>query len=386
MYLKRTKVNLKFIFYFIVAIVFVKPRYLEEFNILDDILNSLRFLFSFFIISTYLKRGKISKIFTYFFIFNLILLISTVLNSKDILRAIMYLGINLSIVIMLEEKFKRNNLIAIDALYISYSIMILINFVCLLIYPDGLYTQAGDRGNFLNIDNLLGHILIITIMLSIINIHEKKYIKISYITIVISILTLIITWSVTGIVSIFILVLLFLLKSKFNFINKFLNPKNLLIFVLILFLLIFLNINNKFLGNIITNILKKDLTFSGRTYIWAQFFDDITDDKINFLLGNGIQERNTIYVYKFNSYTHLHNQFYNIMYEGGIVSLISILLIISLVTHRLGINNNNFISKVLTSTLIAFLIFMLMDINRDLEYFTILLVYAYYNNVNANDT
>ena len=31
--------------------------------------------------------------------------------------------------------------------------MIFINFVCLLIFHEGLYIQNGDRGNFLNIDN-----------------------------------------------------------------------------------------------------------------------------------------------------------------------------------------------------------------------------------------
>ena len=252
MYLKNLKINLKFIFYFIVAIVFVKPRYFEEFNILDNILNCLRFLFSFYIITTYLKKGKVSKIFIYFFLFNIFLLITTMFNSQDILRAIMYLGINMSIVVILEEKFRRNNIIPFEAFYISYCIMVILNFICLLLYPNGLYTQAGDRGNFFNIVNLLGHILIVSIMLSVINIHEKKYKKLAYITIFISLFTIIITWSVTGMISIIILLILFVLKSKFNFINIILNSKILIIVVLAVFLLISLNVNTEIFNSIIT--------------------------------------------------------------------------------------------------------------------------------------
>lgn len=377
---KFLKINFKYIFYMIIALVFVKPRYFEEFQILDILFNVFRIIFSCVILMEYLIKNKykVSKYFILWSIFYIILIGTTIWHRTDILRSIMFMLCGLSIISIIEMSIKDKNLYRIDAFYISYFIMVLINFICLVIFPKGLYVQAGDRGCFLNIDNLLGHILLLNIMLATINISNKRFSIISKLNVILCVLTIIITWSATAVVALLVFFILLLLKSS-KTLSKIINCNNLLIIYGVFFFILILNGNSSLFNTIITNVLKKDLTFSGRTFVWNEFFNYINNGYINIIIGNGIKVLNTIYVSHFGVNVHLHNQFYNVIYEGGLCALFIFVLIILNSTKKLErTKTNNKTISIITAALFSFLMFMTMEINRDLEYLIFVFTIAYY--------
>lgn len=375
--------SIKIIFYFLLSIIFVKPRAFEEIDLLDNILNLLRILCGCIVLYSFLRKCKykVSKFFLINVFFWGVLVFSTLVNKADVLRVIMYMIVNLSIIAIIEMSLKEENLYRLDIIFISYFVLILINFILLIIFPDGLYIQAGDRGNFLNIDNLLGHILILNIMLSLINIVEKRYMKISIINLIICILTVLITWSVTAVVSVGIFIVLMLFKKN-KFLTKIVNINVLLVMYCIFWVIVIFNGNSSFLGNFVTNVLKKDLTFSGRTYVWDEFFYYIKNNDIDLFFGNGVQSTNQIFVRHFKGFLHLHNQFYNIIYEGGLFSLIIYVFMILDASQKIvkSYRKDSLVVCIITNIIFAYLIFMTMEINRDLEFLTYTFSFAYFIN------
>lgn len=134
-------------------------------------------------------------------------------------------------------------------------------------------------------------------------------------------------------------------------------------------------------ANFIQNVLKKDVTFSNRTAIWAQ---SLLRFQQSPLLGIGRQSGKSVMTFQaINQYDistsySAHNVFLQTIVESGIVGLIPIVILIILTAKRVRIINGKY-TRVYLISLSSVLTSFLMEA-FDLTFFFIILAILFYQN------
>lgn len=324
------KINYKYLTYIFLIFPFFQPDYI---NICLPKANPIYLLWRIFslliVILLTLKRKKISKIIIYMTFFMIVLLFSTLLNNGDIESCIKIIISVMGLSMVLDYGFnnEKRNLSKAFADYLY--ILITINFVSILLNPNGLYTNPFDhyRDNwFLGFKNI--HILFILPGITINYISDLlnkgkvglKY----YILLAISFVSLIMINSSTSIVGI-IFIILFLYFNKFILKSNLINIKKFIIIFLIIFFLIVVFRAQNIFAFIIEDILHKDLTFTNRTYIWDYVMNFISKNPF-FGYGNEFKLERYYKTIMYQSY-HAHNQLLEIIYKTGFIGFWTFVLI-----------------------------------------------------------
>ena len=146
--------------------------------------------------------------------------------------------------------------------------------------------------------------------------------------------------------------------------------KKYIVVALILFIgIVFLRFQNIF-SFIIEGWLKKDLTFTGRTYIWDIFISEI---KKSILIGHGIVDSKYL-ILTLNA-GHAHNYFLQILYQGGLLTLSMFLgFFFSAINKVKNCNEKKYVGIVIFAYLISFIFEAYSLTNM----FIIVLLIAYY--------
>lgn len=367
------------LFYYFILFPFFKPGYFETIGILDMTFNIWRILASGIIILIYIKNNKVSKFMIYLFLFQFMTLYSTIVNNGDIIRGVMYVAMNLGICSVIELGLMYNKKVFVETFYNLVNLIIWINFILFIIFPNGIYTNAAGRGNFINIDNLIAPVLMVGILISIICSYIKlKKVKGKYlITIIISVVTIVLVWPATAIVALFGSLVLIIFNKVFKKLYRSINIYTYLaVYILSFFGFVVFKFQDKF-SFIIENLLGKSLTFSGRTIIWDNFIEVLKQSEDLKWIGGGVQPNNILYVPRFGMSTHLHNQMFNIILESGFIGLFMFVIMIAVVARVLYKNRELYLSKVLSSILFGFFILTLMEICRDTTMFIAVLAFSY---------
>ena len=196
-------------------------------------------------------------------------------------------------------------------------------------YAFGL-TTSHNTINFLAPDNHLGYYYIpfmLTVYLSDIG-KAERYRMIDFcLWGAICVVSLIQAWAATCL-SVFVLFLILFLLRRMKIYHLLTPLTALLANVGISILIIGLQIQKKFEW-LIVNILQKDLTLSGRTYIWASAIENILKKPI---LGYGTTRGGRLSIQSYsiglNTYTFFsHNVFLEVLVQGGIVATVFFILI-----------------------------------------------------------
>lgn len=333
----RNNKNLNFSFlYFLILIPFFKTDFLARFQLVSILFDFLKISSIGFIILTAWKRKYLSKKMQLLFIFGLTIIIPTVIYHGDkgaVFNYFISLWCLSYLVDMLNKKEKF-----LSTLLFIFEIFIYINFITMLLYPSGMYstgtiyTGVAYQNWFLGFKNILICYFLPAYIISYLymNITGKK-VRTIILTIVILISTLI-SGSTTTLIGITIL-LFFSIFKFFQKKYKLFNFKNYIISTVILFFsIIIFRLQNLF-EFLIVDILNKDLTFTHRTELW-----DITLKEIlnNPIIGHGWQISNARHL-MYNSSTIItaHNQILEYMYLGGIITIISLLIILKVANKDL---------------------------------------------------
>lgn len=276
-----------------------------------------------------LKNRSLSITSICFILFQFCFLWATILNTNygEISSALYIFCNNFSIVILSEYFIKKDSKSFIKNLLIIYIPLILLNFISMyMYYPLGMYTDIlGDHNYyFLEHDNGSFFYTLAVIYLSFCyNISNRKNLFLPYFLLIVSFLTYYYIFSATAFICLGIIILLLILyRSKL--LNKLISS-NLFYIIFIISLLVLLSFcqpNSKI--NVFANILKnlgKDATLSGRTSIWLSAINFI---KYNLFFGYG-QEYLNIRLLKFGV-SHVHNILLQIVYNGGLISLVLYIL------------------------------------------------------------
>ena len=240
------------------------------------------------------------------------------------------IGIILAALVMYRKS--RENFGLYSKVFRMYGLgVITLNLLTYILFPNGLYHQVlhgggllgGNEGYLLGVDNGFGAFILPFLMLiGYLSYLEKNRVDIWMLAAMsVSAVTYICTRSMTGFLAVAAYIGLFY-ASSLRKTAKLVNYKLLLVLFLFMtwFIVIFGGVRgmDNSLTDFIVNDLEKDLTFSGRTKIWAKALVMI---KSHPILGYGAV-KDGAYVQGIASKFGAHNTLLQILLESGLFSLV----------------------------------------------------------------
>ena len=366
--------NSKFML-FLIFFILLKPGSFSEYTAwknIGNVINILRMFTCVWCLFYFLlRRGKIDKFILFVILFYCSLLFSTFYFSQSYVNLIYEFASILSWIVLFKINMLDNKDKFLTTLENTFFILLLINFITIILFPGGFYlNSSGYSGNyFLGYDNNLITYIFPALALSFtnsLNKNDKIGLK-SIFLLIISFCSITFTWSATGVVSMVIMIVLFFAYT----INKKNFPiKKYIVVALSLFIgIVFLRFQNIF-SFIIEGWLKKDLTFTGRTYIWDIFIGEI---KKSILIGHGIVDSK--YLIRTLNAGHAHNYFLQILYQGGLVTFSMFLgFFFSAINKVKNCKEKKYVGIVIFAYLISFIFEAYSLTNM----FIIVLLIAYY--------
>lgn len=373
------KINVHYVIFLIAIMFFFKPYYFTYFEI--SVANfvyvyglRLVFLLALFI---YIYEKKLSKFIALMLFFYLTKFISTIINSGSILRLITEIYPALGICLLIEIGLRKNPKQFVKAFATVLSFLTLINFITIIVNPNGYHT-IEKLVFFLGNRNQLAPFYILTIVvIKLRNIYfPNKYGKMQ-IGLVLSICTFMIFHAGSGsniiawIPLIFYFIVPFILKK-----SRIFNIKSYLALYIILFYsVIVYNIQERY-ADLLYRFLGKDVTFSGRIQLWDIGIEMIKNSP---LIGYGMADTsNIIFSPISGKYLSSHNQFIQLMIEGGFVSMLAFASIGYLTLKKLYENKERESSKILS---IGIFTIALVLFSEAIGFFYIFILFAFANNI-----
>ncbi|MDG0030624.1 O-antigen ligase family protein [Priestia sp. Y58] len=258
----------------------------------------------------------------------------------------------------------------IKGLYYLFATVVFLNFFTLLIggiavSPDGLSTNYLLGGKNAIAMTALPTIPLIYLYSYMIHNKLKAF---PFLLILICAVSLYLSESGTGIVISFLAILFVVLPKKYfpSFTTYFWT------YIVAFFTIVVFRLQELLFGDFIINVLHKDMTFTGRTYIWDLVLNLI---KKSWLIGYG--RGNQIISQHFANLNETHNGLLEIMMYSGILGVLFFLIILLLVGHKLNSNKDHILSKILSFSIFAYLIIGLTESVFYKKEFWILLVISY---------
>lgn len=355
------------IFMFLLLLPFFEPPYFNEISSLNILFSGWLMLSTIIAILLYFKNNKLSKYMILIILYGIVLIFTTAISEYGVIKTAISEFINIfGLSLIIEYYAKKNSKLLIQNLLIIFEIYILINLFTILVYPNGLY-MAQDTGVktywFLGHDNQhLKYLLIgccLSFLYSIMNFNKIRMRTI--LLFIISTVTVIFRKSGTALFSwpifLFLILIYILYKKEKKLIPSVFFNINIASFFAVVILRI-----QKIFKYIIVDLLNKNLTFTGRIYIWDTVMEYI---KNSLFFGYGMESR-AIKLSKFSKSGAVdavngHNLFLETMYMGGIFLIILLLIIIKTSIKELGKHKNDIVSKILSITIFVLLISTLTE-------------------------
>lgn len=250
------------------------------------------------------------------------------------------------------------------------SVLICANLITIILFPQGI-AQDNYYGNIyylLGIRNSLPPILIPVMGLTVLYsaFYEKKLILSAKLMIVVISISILITWSATGVVGWFILLffILFIYKKQYS---KYLNAPFLYSVYIVIFIAIILLRLQTYFSYIIENILHKSISFTGRTDIWDIAIALI---KRSPMLGYGVYEGHGLIFYR-NQFYYAHNAILEVMLQGGVIALFFFTVMFVFSAIFLYKYKTHHAAQIITFTIFTMMCMMLME-----AYLSFIWIYA----------
>lgn len=347
------------------SLQYILPRWESFFNI-------LRIAAAVVAVLLYIKYVVLKRQKAWFCLFLCLLqtffFISTLINKKNI-YTMMIQAITIITFCMLSEVCIRENAqIFFHSLFYLLFVLININFIFLLRYPNGMAVAEYYYYpvNFLGIDNQLSPILTIAIVSSFLFVCYGGNKVLAYFLSTVSLLTTVIMWSATGVVCMMIFLMLSIFTNRL-FWRKILNSLWAYMGIIVAnIMILFMDIQN-FFAYFIIEFLGKNLTLSGRIEMWKQAVNMI---KQRWLLGYGISSGHG-YVFWKGRFYYTHNGILEVLIQGGVLALTMFVLMIAVQAINLYKYRENKVEAILLAGSIANMVGLLTE-----AYITQIPIYA----------
>jgi O-antigen ligase len=335
--------NNKF-FCFAAIFSFLKPAGFDflGFNTLNTSINIARIIFAAIIFINYFSEfRRLSKLLLSEMMLFSVFFISTIYNNEETTRLAIFSVSVLAFTSMVELYAKRNPTLFISILFFNYLLIIGTNLLFMLSIiglqrgSDELFaelTHAGKIYNILSSDNMSASFTFPALCSGFLYsfIKGNKYNVLSWILYLLVLATIIMLWSATSLVGATLALLYILISGHVSILKKMINANRLFLIAFLLLLgFTFFGIQEWF-SYVIVDILNKNLTMTGRTSVWQIGLKGFSNEPF---LGKG-----------FNVMT-IDNGLIQILYAGGLFSLIIFVLFFFIATKKLRQNTRLEIDK-----------------------------------------
>ncbi len=355
---------------------------------IDSILSIFKWISVFgtamLVISNIKKRKSYDRVIFLMIAYHVWIITVALIRGNFYITNIKFAVASICIVILFNEYINFYNaskfLSVIETLLLLW---IIINFLCLVIYPTGMYTtERGWRANwFLGYRNV--HIYYYIPYLAVSGIDQyirNRRIGIKYyLVITLIVVSALLAGSYTTLIAMGLFGLLFYLFGD----KKLLNKINILTLyfssIIISILFIFFNYQNSFLNEVINflgNIIGRNVsasTMSSRNVIWARAIMDFFQHP---LIGNG----NISYsdIFSTWSVSQAHNMYLDIVVIGGIVLLVLFSAIVIGINKRVIECKNPELYNIATILFLALAILFITEARHDTVLLFIYLISIYF--------
>lgn len=329
--MKIKKRNLKL---FILLAPFFKPEYINGIPAISSLFDIAKVIAVLYCLLLYAskKDKRMSKELIILMLFSGFLLFMTVVQSGDLFACFKFVTPILVIAILFKN-FEDKPYEFMDVLLKCFEIVIYVNLVSILIYPQGLYstgtiyTGVAKENWFLGFKNTQVVYFLPALVLSSLLFYKYEQKVRHYILIASIFLSTVMIGSTTTLLglSMYVIVVV-LLKSKVF--NRVFTIRNTVFIIAGIFVaMILLQRLNLFVE--VAGYFGKVSTFLNRTYIWNKTLGAISR---SLILGHGWQSEAIRHaMYGGSSIVHAHNMILEELYLGGVL-----LIGLKLLMYRMG--------------------------------------------------
>lgn len=318
------------------------------------------------------SNSKLSPMFWAVVIFRLSNVIQTLIYGGDILTWGYMTMVVLSICMIFDFFMPRCPLKVLQALTYILMIYVLINFVITLLFPDGLVQGIYFVGIRTRFTEVVFTLMVLTLIVDWMQ--NKKLSVRSIICIIVGISNLFVSWVATALTGLIIVAVVFILFYSGRDLSKKMTIAfwTIVSLAITLFIVV-LRVQNYF-SWLIVDILHKNLTFTGRTYIWDGALDLIMNHPF---VGVGLGDDGN-HIYIGGIYWQAHNQWLQLLCDGGLLSLLTFLVILMIASRECRVNFSSVPYVIVISFFAGFSVMMMSEIYTYMSYFFVLIFLAYH--------
>ncbi len=207
---------------------------------------------------------------------------------------------------------------------ISILFLLLATINLFLMGSNGVYYK--EQWYFLGLENQISFTLLLGLYFNWLNsvYNNDKITLLLYIIVYTA--SSVIIWSASAMLAVILFLLIKYVPLVYQAIKRMPTQVTLIVVVAILLFLVYytlFGVENSFIKWLVVDILKKDITFTGRTHIWNILLKRVSHKP---LFGYGIHKSSDIFIVGGHSLS-AHNAFLAHLYSGGIVSMLIITLL-----------------------------------------------------------
>lgn len=349
---RKFKISTEDILWFLILIFYFESQYLARFSILSTLYTGGKLLSIGFILF-HIRKFHFNSIMAVIFLEEVALWISTLLAGASMMsvstQVISVTAFIIVIDIMLKEDTKR----CIRILYTIMALLIYINVLSMLFFPNGLYTVTGVVGTrkyyFLGHQNSLGLYATIAIALGEfrLEIEDEDKFNLSRLIFleIVSLFYILRVWSVISLLSVAGIIAI----TFFNRLNKkgwHLSLVWSLVFNAVIFIVFVALQNFEMISSFLEEVLNREATLSGRTTVWAI--------ALKYFLNNPIWGVGQGKGYEIFGFATTHNRYVNTIFTGGLIGISLLVILLVAICRRLK-NSKESMTKILIAYFTIFL-------------------------------
>ncbi len=386
----RTDNKLKMVVYFLLFFVIARPGYISYITSdsrIKTVFTVIEMAAYVYIMIMWLFNRRISSMLIMALFMYGIIILSTFMHGGSVYEA---LRENMRFVFMVmladNEKDDIDGLWRICIIYLS--LMIVLNFISILAFPNGMYDSSSilngqrigtQKMYFFGAQNTIGkYIIPLLFFMADSDFRNKERLGIGfYIMSVIGIISLVMMEALTPLMAVIIMILMLICSPWIrNFKPRIFNIYLLIGIIAVFFVLfVILNSTGAMSSFFIKDVLGATTTFNGRTPIWTRIIERIAAKPI---LGYGYMSQIDFRVFSgLLVASDAHNYLLTIGIYGGLIAMGTFLIIILSTAGSIRTRQFDYPGITLTAFMFALLIMMMFE-DVTIKFNWIILGYAFW--------